>query len=61
MRFANVNGQKVGVIFVIVMELNDVANLATKRRSSEAAEDENERPSGIAFANTKMIGAVEGD
>jgi hypothetical protein len=38
MRFANVDGEEIGVIFVIVIELNDVANLATERRSSKAAE-----------------------
>src|SRR5579859_3401209 len=61
MRFANVYGQKVGVIFVIVVDLNNVANLATEGRSSKAAEDEDEWPRGIALANTKMVGAVEGD
>ena len=58
MRLANVDGQKIGVIFVVVIKLNDVANLATKGRSSKAAEDENERLAGIAFADTKMIGTV---
>jgi len=61
MRFANVDSQKIGVILVVVIELNDVANLAPEGRSSKTAKDENERPSEVTFANTKMIGAVEGD
>ena len=40
MRFANVHGQKIGVILVIIEDVNDVADLATKRRSSEAAENQ---------------------
>lgn len=40
MRFAHVDGQEVGVIFVIVINLNDVADLATKRGSSVAAEND---------------------
>ena len=42
MRFADIYRQKIGVIFVIAKDLHDVADLATKRRSGEAAEDENE-------------------
>jgi len=61
MRFADVDGQKIGLIFVVVVDLNDVADLATKRRSSETAEDENKRFSGSVFANVKVIGAIEGD
>jgi len=61
MRFANVDGQKIGVVFVVVVDLDDVANLATKRRSGETAEDENERFARGAFANVEMIGAIEGD
>jgi hypothetical protein len=59
MRFADVDGQKIRVIFVVVVDLNDVANLATKRRSSKTAEDEHQRFSGNAFANVEMIGTVQ--
>ena len=59
MRFANVNGQEVGVILVIVVQLNDVANLATKRRSSEAAKNEDQRTASGFFANVKAAGAIE--
>ena len=61
MRFANVDGQKIGVVFVIVKEQLDVANLATEGRSSKTAEDEDERFAGGAFANVETIGAVERD
>jgi hypothetical protein len=43
MGLAHIHSQKIGVIFVILVDLNDVADLATKRRSSEAAENENQR------------------
>jgi len=59
MRFADVDGQKIGVLFVIVEDLDDVADLATEGRSSEAAEDEDERFGAGPFANVKMIRAAE--
>jgi hypothetical protein len=40
MRFAHVNGQKIGVILIVIEDLHDVADLATERRSSEAAEND---------------------
>ncbi len=40
MRFAHVDGQKIRVIFVVVIDLNDVANLAAEWRSSKTAEDQ---------------------
>ena len=43
MRFANVDGEKVRVILVVVEDLDDVADLATEGRSSKAAKDEDER------------------
>ena len=59
MRLADVNGQKIGVILVIVEDLYYVADLATEGRSSEAAEDENQRFADGALANVKSSGAVE--
>jgi hypothetical protein len=38
MRFANVDGQKIHAVFVVVVNLNDVANLAAERRSSKTSE-----------------------
>lgn len=58
MRFANVHGQKIGVILVIIEDVDDVADLATKRRSSEAAENQDQRLSAGAFANVKGVGAI---
>jgi hypothetical protein len=61
MSLADVDGQEIGVILVIIVELNDVANLATKRRSSEAAEDEDERSASGSFADVKVGRAIERD
>jgi hypothetical protein len=61
MSLANIDGQEIGVVLVIVVELNDVANLATKRRSSEAAKNEYERAARGFFANMKAGGAIERD
>jgi hypothetical protein len=61
MCFADVNRQKIDMVPVIVVELSDVANLAAKGRSSEAAEDENERPAGSSLSNVKTRGTVQSD
>jgi hypothetical protein len=61
MSFANVDGEEIGVILVIVVELNDVANLATKRRSSKAAENEDERAASGFFTDVKAGRAIERD
>lgn len=53
MSFTHIDCQKIGVIFIVVVELNDVANLATERRSSKAAENEHERFASRALANMK--------
>jgi hypothetical protein len=49
------------MILVIVIELDDVANLAAERRSSEAAENENEGAPCSFFAKMEICGAVDGD
>jgi hypothetical protein len=61
MRFAHVDGQEVGVIFVVVIDLNYVANLATERRSSVAAENNHQRADADAFTDAELILAVEGE
>ena len=61
MRFAHVDGEEVGVILVIVIDLDDVANLATKRRSSVAAENDHQRAGADAFADAELIFAVESE
>ena len=50
MRLAYVDRQKVGVILIVVVNLNDVADLATKRRSSVATENDHQRSRACAFA-----------
>jgi hypothetical protein len=61
MSLANVNGQKIDMVLVILVDLSDVANLAAEGRSSEAAEDKHERPSRDFFANVKARGTVKRD
>jgi soluble cytochrome b562 len=48
MRFANVHGQEIGAIFILVVNLDEISNLAAEGRSSVAAENQDQR----AFANT---------
>lgn len=61
MRFAYVDGEKVGVIFVIVVNLHHVTDVAAERRSSVAAEDDDEWPATSFLADVKMIRAVQSD
>jgi len=58
--FTNIDSQKISVVLVVVEELDDVADLATEGRSSKAAEDEDERFAGGAFANVESFRAAEG-
>jgi len=58
-RFADIHGQEVGVVFVVLVDLDDVADLATKGRSSVAAEDHHERTAGTgALSQLKVIFTV---
>jgi hypothetical protein len=41
MCFAHVDRQEIRVVLVVFIKLNDVADLATKGRSSKAAENQN--------------------
>jgi hypothetical protein len=59
-RFADVDGQEVGVVLVIVVDLDDVADLATEGRSSVAAEDDNQGPRADALSEPEVVRAVEG-
>jgi hypothetical protein len=54
MRFADIHGEKVGVIFVVVINLDHVADVAPKGRSSIAAEDDDERAGTSAFAEVEV-------
>ncbi len=61
MGFAHVDRQEIGVIFVIVVNLHHVTDVAAKWRSSVAAEDNDERASAGAFANMEVISTVESE
>ena len=61
MSFADVDSQKIGVILVVVVNLHHVTDVASKGRSSVAAEDDNERASTGALADVKPIRAIESD
>jgi len=54
MRFADVDSQKIGVLFIVVVNLDHVAYLATERRSSKAAENQHERSITRSFADMKI-------
>jgi len=59
MGFANVDSEEIGAIFIVVVDLRDIADLATERRSSEAAEDKDKWLAACAFADMKAGGTVE--
>jgi hypothetical protein len=59
MRFADVDGQKIGVIFIVVINLYHVTDVAAKRWSSVTAEDDDEGARAGAFADVEAIGTVE--
>jgi len=61
MRFADVNGQKIGALFVILENLNDVANLAAKWRSCKTSEHQHQRTLMSSFANVETANAIERD
>jgi hypothetical protein len=44
-RFADVDGQEVGVILIVLVDFDDVADLATKLRSCVTAEHDHQRTS----------------
>jgi hypothetical protein len=60
MRFANINLQKIGAVFVVIVEIDEVADPATEWRSSVAAENQDERLCTDAIAEMKDGRAVEG-
>jgi hypothetical protein len=60
-RFANVNGQEIRALFVIFINLNDVAYLAAKRRSSKTPEHQHEGPLMGSFADVKPANAIQCD
>jgi hypothetical protein len=59
MCFAYVDGQEIRAIFVIVVQRDEVAYLAAKRRSRVAAEDQNQWPLPNAIAQMKRCSPVQ--
>lgn len=49
MRFANVDGEKIGAIFVQIIDLDEISNLAAERWSSITAENQDEWPFADPF------------
>jgi hypothetical protein len=43
MRFANVDGEEVRAVFVLIIDFDEISNLAAEWRSSVAAENEHQR------------------
>jgi hypothetical protein len=61
MGFADVHGEEVGAVFVIVVEFGEVAYLAAKRRSGVASKNENERAPADAITKRKSRLPIESD
>ena len=61
MRFANVNGQKIRMLLVVLINLNDVADLATKRRSSKTPEHQHEGPLMSSLTDVETANAIQRD
>jgi len=61
MGFADIHREEVGVIFVIVVNLHHVTDVAAKWRSSVAAKNDDKRASARSFANVEMICAIESE
>jgi len=61
MRFAHVHGKEIGVIFVVVEDLNDVADLATKWWSGETAEHNDKRFRSGTLTNVKCFGSAQSE
>jgi hypothetical protein len=59
MRFANIDLKKIGAVFVILVEFYEVADPATKRRSSVTAKDEDERLLADAITQMKCGFSIE--
>jgi hypothetical protein len=57
-RFANVHRQKIGVVLIVFVNLNDVAHLAAKGRSSKTPEHQHQRPLMGSFADVEAAHAV---
>jgi hypothetical protein len=61
MGFADVDREKLGAVFVILIELSEVAYLAAKRRSGVASKNQDKRAPADAIPNRKSRLAIESD
>lgn len=59
MRFANVDRQKICPVLVVVVDFDEISNLAAERRSSVAAENQNERLLADPFVEVMAVTAIE--
>jgi len=59
MRLAHVDGQEIRAILVVIIDLNDVANLAPEGRSSETPKYQYQRTRSEVLAKVKMARAVQ--
>jgi hypothetical protein len=59
MRFAHVDGEKIGVILIVFVNLHHVANLAPERRSRVAPEHNYQRTRSGALPDMKPAAAVQ--
>ena len=59
MCFADVNGQKIRPSFVVIVEIYEVAYLATEGRSGVAAKNQNERSLADAIAEMELCLTVQ--
>src|SRR5258708_21164676 len=61
MRLANVDGQKIRVVLIVFVNLNDVAHLAAEGRSSKTPKHQHERPLMGSFADVETANAIQRD
>lgn len=59
MGFPNVHGQKFGAIFILVVNLDEISNLAAEGRSSVTAENQDQRALADTIAQMKSGATVE--
>src|SRR5579864_8450131 len=59
MRFADIDLKKIGAVFVVCVKFDEVADPATKWRSSVTAENQDERFCADAIAQMKCGEAIE--
>jgi hypothetical protein len=59
MSFANVHREKIGAVFVFIVDLDEISNLAAEGRSSVAAKNEHERTAANLVVQIKGSAAIQ--